>query len=284
MPSEYDVATADVLYYAKRGGFEVTTPLSGWYAEHQRGSPFTCADWDAFRDPRETTYAKYTALQRAQETYVSGLLERIEETDSDRALPAPCVDLFARTLPVVRYPLHGLQMIAAYVGQMAPSGRIVICAALQAADEMRRVQRIAERMAQLERVRADFGHDARATWEKDAAWQPLRELIERALVTYDWGEAFVALNACIKPALDELVMGTLADSARAAGDPLLGLVFASLHADCQWHLAWSRALVDEALRQRAENRAVVDAWMGTWAPRVARATGALAATFSAEGR
>jgi hypothetical protein len=33
-------------------------------------------------------------------------------------------------------------MVASYIAQMAPSGRIVITAALQAADEMRRVQRM----------------------------------------------------------------------------------------------------------------------------------------------
>jgi methane/phenol/toluene hydroxylase len=42
-----------------------------------------------------------------------------------------------------RYAGHEFQMIASYVGQMAPSGRIVITAALQAADEMRRIQKIA---------------------------------------------------------------------------------------------------------------------------------------------
>jgi len=37
------------------------------------------------------------------------------------------------------------QMVAAYVGQMAPSGRITVALALEAADEMRRVQRAASR-------------------------------------------------------------------------------------------------------------------------------------------
>ena len=67
------------------------------------------------------------------------------------------VDTLERLLPPLRYLYHGLQMLAAYVGQMAPSGRITIAAALQAADEMRRVQRIAYRMAMLRRLRPGFG-------------------------------------------------------------------------------------------------------------------------------
>ena len=54
-------------------------------------------------------------------------------------------------------------MLAAYVGQMAPSGRITIACALQAADEMRRVHRLAYRMALLRRLRPDFGDAGQAT-------------------------------------------------------------------------------------------------------------------------
>ncbi len=54
------------------------------------------------------------------------------------------------------------------------------------------IQRLAYRMAQLRRSRPSFGDDgARSCGRRDPAWQPLRELIERLLVTYDWGEAFV---------------------------------------------------------------------------------------------
>jgi len=34
---------------------------------------------------------------------------------------------------------------------------------------------------------------AKSLWENDPLWQPLRQFVERLLVTYDWGEAFVAL-------------------------------------------------------------------------------------------
>ena len=49
----------------------------------------------------------------------------------------------------LRYPVHGLQMLAAYVAQMAPASRVTNCAAFQSADELRRVQRLAYRTAQL---------------------------------------------------------------------------------------------------------------------------------------
>ena len=93
------------------------------------------------------------ALQQAKETHVDGLLRSIEDSDYDSKLDPAWVDTLERLLPPLRYLYHGLQMLAAYVGQMAPSGRITIAAALQAADEMRRVHRIAYRMAMLRRLR-----------------------------------------------------------------------------------------------------------------------------------
>ena len=73
-------------------------------------------------------------------------------------------------------------MVASYIGQMAPSGRIVITAALQAGDEMRRVQRIAYRVRQLQQFYRGFATDSKARWQTDAMWQPLRIAIEKLLI------------------------------------------------------------------------------------------------------
>jgi toluene monooxygenase system protein E len=273
MPSEYELVTTGLLYYPAKGGFEVKTPLSAFYERHQRASALVHTNWDAFVDPRETTYAKYTHIQRAQEAHVDALLDEIERSGHSARLSPECVRLLQRTVPVLRYPIHGLQMIAAYVGQMAPGGRIVVAAALQAADEMRRVQRLAQRMALFG---PDFGDAAKAAWEKDPAWQPLREVIEKAFVAWDWGEALVALNLCIKPLFDDLATTRLGAAAAARGDHLLGPILTSLGRDCEWHAAWARALCDAAVSERPANLAAIEGWIALWRPRAARAIEALA--------
>jgi hypothetical protein len=113
-------------------------------------------------------------------------------------------------------------MVASYVGQMAPSGRIVITATLQAGDEMRRVQRIAYRIRQLQKVYRGFATDSRTLWQNDTLWQPLRFAVEKLLVCYDWAESFVALNLVLKPMIDEMFMNHLSDLALREGDYLTG--------------------------------------------------------------
>src|SRR5262249_40607861 len=154
-----DVATSRILYYVGRG-FEIDLPLSSWYERHQQGSPFACADWERFRDPRATTYSRYVAIQASKELHVDALFEAIERGAAEGPAPAwPAV--LEEIVPPARYLFHGLQMAACYVAHMAPSGRIAICAMFQAADEMRRLQRFAYRMAQLRSATPGFGERAR---------------------------------------------------------------------------------------------------------------------------
>jgi toluene monooxygenase system protein E len=274
MPTDYELVTSELLYYP-RGGFEVTTPMSGWYEEHQRQSALQATNWEAFVDPRETTYTKYVALARGRETYVDGILQSIEDSGYDASLGVEWRATLSRLLAALRFPFHGFQMISAYIGQMAPSGRITVAAAFQTGDELRRIQRIAYRMTQLGLLELVSSEDGREVWQRDPAWQPLREAVERCLTTYDWGESLVALNVCLKPIIDELFMVRLSRVAKGKGDYLLGQLFASLYEDCLWQREWTVALLEMAVRDRGENRRVIAGWAGKWRERALGAARAL---------
>ncbi len=280
-PTDYDIASSKLLYYPRRG-FETAVPIAAWYRAHQHDSALVCQDWERFRDPRETTYARYVDLQRTKEAFVDGVLAAAAASDHDRRLSPAWLETLSGLLSPLRYPVHGLQMIAAYVAHMAPSGRIVIAGLLQAADETRRVERLAYRMRQLQAISPGFGADGRDRWERDPAWQPLRELVERLLVTYDWAEAFIALACVVKPRFDALFTTQLAELARRAGDDAFANVVFSLGEDCRWHRDWSRALLDVALSERPENRAVIAGWIARWRPLGVRAIASFAHVFDAK--
>jgi toluene monooxygenase system protein E len=159
---------------------------------------------------------------------------------------------------------------------------VTSCAAFQAADEMRRVQRIAYRTAQLADHRQGVDVEAhRRRWEEADAYQPLRELIERALIAYDWGEALVVTNVVIKPHLDRLVNIELAGSLAVMNhDPVLRHIHFSLDEDARWHRDWSRRLIQLAVDDTPRNVEVVSGWIDAWRPRATDAVGALAAVMS----
>jgi toluene monooxygenase system protein E len=269
IPSEYDLACSRLLYYTKKG-FEVDVPLKSWYRERQQESLLQCDDWENFSDPRETTYTRYTDIQAKKEIFVDGILETIEKTNYDRGLQKYWIEILERLIAPLRYPWHGFQMIAAYIGQMAPSGKITVAAMFQAADEMRRIQRIAYRIAQLRLTYPTFGKSSLSLWQDDPSWQPLREISEKLLITYDWAEAFVGLNLVVKPLLDEFIMGSFGELARERGDSALSEIFFSLNQDCFWQRQWTEALTCLVIQDRPENAKIVQEWVEKWRGGAAR--------------
>jgi toluene monooxygenase system protein E len=280
VPSDYEIATSKLLWHP-RSGFEVNVPLASWYARWQQGSLLVADDWERFADPRATTYASYVDLERASESHVDKVLERADESREDATMDPAWRSVLARAFAPLRFPFHGLQMVAAYVGHMAPSGKITVAAAFQAADEMRRIQRIAYRMAQLAQHAPGFGDASRELWENDRAWQPMRECIERLLVAWDWGEALVALAVCVKPVLDDVTMKWLPEIAAARRDHTMGALCHALEEDCRWHRAWTAALLRTAFEQKSANRDVARAWVDVWWPRAIAAGDAWASLLDA---
>ncbi len=272
-PDDYEIATSKLLYQAGRG-FEVAVPVADWYRRHQAGSPLRCDDWERFRDPRATTYAAYVARRAASEQILDG-------EAATAAAAAAWIETLGRLLPPALHLFHGLQMVSAYLGQMAPAGRLTIAAAWQAADEMRAVERLARHIAALRAIQPSVVGDGKQRWEADPAWQPARRLAENLLVTADWGEAFVALNLCAKPALDGFFWEQLGELARGRDDGRLVAACGALAADAAWHRAWSEALVRVARAADAANAGTLAAWVARWNGPVAEAVGALGTLLAA---
>jgi toluene monooxygenase system protein E len=282
MPTEYELTSSRLHYHYPRN-FELSNenPVSQWYFEHREGSPIQALDWETFADPRRTTYTTYNDTQHAKETVVDGLLREIDEREYDQTLSPEWVDFLHHWYGPLRYPAHGLQMMSAYVAQMAPASRITNCGAFQAADEMRRLQRFAYRAAQLH---AHLGsappQEHQGFWEREPGFQPLRELIERALIVYDFGEAFTVLNLVVKPHVDSLINEELAGRLAAAnGDTILREIHFSLHEDAQWHRAWSSELARALIADTPANEAIMNEWVAKWTPLALRAVEGLASVF-----
>ena len=284
IPTEYELLSTD-LHYNHPRRFELTAdnPVVAWYYRYREGSALQARGWERFSDPRRTTYRGYTQLQDGREDVIDGLLREIDDTAYDRDLDQKWVRFLDRWYAPLRYPVHGLQMLAAYVAQMAPASRVTNCAAFQSADELRRVQRIAYRTVQLGGPPPGIETTRRhqAAWEDAAAFQPLRELIERALIAYDWGEAFTVTNLVIKPRIDRLVNQEIAGTlATANGDPILASIHFSLDEDARWHRAWTAALLRHLIEDTPANAEVVSGWIGKWSPLAARALEAFAGTLA----
>lgn len=284
--SPYEAVTSKFHYHFRRepAPFELDPqmPLNEWYLRFREGSPLQVEDWEGFRDPDRLTYKEYVSRQHERELYLDGLVDRFEADRHAEGLDPAWVDTLARMLIPMRFPLHALQMASLYVGQMAPSSFITNPAAFQAADEMRRIQRLAYWTRVLaDAHRADLATTAAAhdPWTAAPQWQPLRRTIEELLVAYDWGEAFTALNLVVKPALDTLVNDRFAELARRNDDQFLALMAEEFMLDTERSRRWSVDLASYALGADPQVREPMAGWVESWSPRAFEAIDALAGLF-----
>ena len=274
MPSEYEIVThkQNWTLRANRAAAFEQNPSSApnlWFLTYRDNSPLQADDWDGYRDPDALTYKAYVGLQSEAEAKVQGVLQAYADEAADRALPAGSVGLLAHLFTPSRYLCHGFQQVEAYVGYMAPSSYITNAAGFSTADFLRRVTTIAYRTRELQVSRPDsgIGSAERSLWEGNAGWQPARKAVEYALVSYDWAEAFTALNLVLGPTLDNVLLTQLGQVARANGDDLTWLLTSFLAADAQRRGRWSRALAAFAVAQRPENREVLGTWVARWSDR-----------------
>ncbi|MEO0316498.1 MAG: hypothetical protein RL404_175, partial [Pseudomonadota bacterium] len=170
-----------------------------------------------------------------------------------------------------RYLFHALQMASAYLSQMAPASTISNCATYQTADSLRWLTHTAYRTKELSKTFGDIGlgQDERRYWEQDAAWQGFRELVEKALVAWDWAECFVAFSLVIRPAVEESVLRALGQAGRHNGDTLIGMLTDAQLVDADRHRRWSGALVRFSLDSSSgndSNREVLKALVAKWEP------------------
>jgi toluene monooxygenase system protein E len=268
-PNEYEVVTHDMNHT-----ISFPTPLemgpevhgNVWLKLHRDSIPLSVADWNAFRDPDQMTYRKYTTVQDQQETYTDGLLAEFTSKNSDGTLAPPAVDLLAEVFTPSRYLGHAQQMLSAYVQQLAPSSYIGNAATFQTADQLRRVQLTAYRTRQLAETfpERNFGAAERRFWETSASWQPLRELVERLLLAFDWHDAFIGTQLVLKPIADRLTLHEFAKAARNQGDELDALIADNLYKDAERSRRWTIACTQFLVKAGEGNRAALLEALARW--------------------
>ena len=104
----------------------------------------------------------------------------------------------------------------------------------------------------------------REHWQEHPAWQGTRKAVESALATYDWGEAFTALNLVLLPTIDDVLTRQFGEVALANGDNLSWLLQSFLDADNQRRNRWSQALAAFAIQQKPKSGKAIEKWVTKW--------------------
>jgi Methane/Phenol/Toluene Hydroxylase len=265
-PSEYEIVTHKMNHTLRDPPLELGPDSNGnrWLVRHRDRVKLAVRDWNAFRDPDQFTYRKYVTCQDKSETYLDAIIQEFDRIGRPESGP----DFLQTCLTPSRFLSHGLQMVSAYVQQLAPSTYVGNCAAFQAGDQLRRTQRVAYRTKQLDHAWPGrlFGKTERNAWEQMPEWQGLRKGIERLLVTFDWDDVFVGINLVVKPLADEFTLRQFAVVARHLNAELDALVADNLFLDADRSRRWTAALTRFAIADDCANRKHLQALVAKWRP------------------
>lgn len=283
LPSEYEIVTHAQNWNTRAGKKSVfeqnpSSPANLWFLTYRENSAFQTDNWDDFRDPDQIAYRSYVNMQASAQTKLDGVLELYGATGADGALSSEQVTMLGSVLTPSRFLVHGLQQTQAYLGYIAPSSYVTSAAGYTIADYLRRVTLIAYRTRALQLAHPDsgIGVEERQIWEQHPAWQPARKSIERALITYDWGEAFAALNLVLGPTFDDVLMRQFGEVSRANGDEQSWLLSGQLLEDSARRDRWSSALAKFAIGSRATNAKPLEKWIARWSEAADESVAALA--------
>ncbi len=241
VPSEYEAVTYKFHNHFRNepAPFELSEnwTLNTFYKTNREGSALVAAvaDWEGYRDVRAYTYRRYVEEQKDREIYCDNLIDEFEVRKHYESLSPAWLDFLGQYYLPVRFPGHAAQMSAAYIAQMAPSAFVTNTFYFQMGNEMRRVQRQAylAQVIAMDTGRPDLADSARTrtTWTDGETWQGLRELVEKQLCAYDFGEAFASRQLVLRPIFDHLFNTEVAHIAEANDDGLLSM----LHDDFRNH-------------------------------------------------
>jgi toluene monooxygenase system protein E len=241
VPSEYEAVTFKFHNHFRNepAPFELSEnwSINVFYKTNREGSALVASvdDWEGYRDVQSYTYRRYIEDQKDREIYCDNLIDEFEGRGHYEGLTPAWLDFLGDYYLPVRFPGHANQMSVVYLGQMAPSAFVTNTFYFQMANEMRRVQRQAylAQVLAMDTARPALADSARtrAAWTGGATWQGLRELVEKQLCAYDFGEAFASRQLVLRPIFDHLFNTEAARLAEANGDGLLAM----LHNDFRVH-------------------------------------------------
>ncbi len=291
-PNVYEEVTAYVQWGETFRGKFPNLPNEGanyHYPEHYKlgywdptKTRWKSSRWESYRDPNRLTYRSYLELQSESEAALEAVITAARAERAVRYLDPEWVEALRMFFAPMRFAEWGISMAHQYVGRFAISSLIANPAMLQAFDELRHTQRIAEWTHDLDAEHGGFG-DYRVQWIQDPMFQPLREYLERVCVLSDWGEVMVATNLVLEPLLQRVLYRTLSDLGNAHSDSVLPHFAYSVYGDEERHWSWAAALAAMLNEESDVNVATTVEWIDSWTPLALRSVAALAPVFAVVG-
>jgi hypothetical protein len=283
-PSVYEEVTIDTQVSVDRhlkGGWLIA--FEDGRGSHSLGSTaLRVSDWFDWRDPGELWerpfYQQAAQAAREQDAAVAaarseGLFARMSDEWGE---------FLRSSLQLPAFYEHGLWRALCGAARPALSDLLTHAIVLEAAMKQRQAQDLVVYAMDLEPEIGECSTEAAGTrFVTEAAWQPVRALVEHVNAKPDWAERVIATNLCIEPLIGSLLRREmLLVPASLNGDPVTPVIIGNAQREWLWYRDWTSELMRFCVDDEqfgAQNREVLAGWAGAWNAEADAAADALAA-------
>jgi phenol hydroxylase P1 protein len=243
-----------------------------WQPEKQLYDPsrtaIVMADFDDLIDPRQYYYGTWTIQRGKQQDSQEKNFSFVESRGLLEQLDRRWTEKIHKLVVPLRHVAWGANTNNSYIAAYGFGAPITSAAAMHMMDHLGIAQYLTRTGLILGDNSEQVLDQAKALWMDDPAWQPMRELVETAMVTKDWFELFILQNLLIDGTLHPLIFGKFDALVSQNG----GAAFSMTNEfTIEWFREssrWVDAVIKIALQESDANKAHFEQWVAQWLPRV----------------
>jgi phenol/toluene 2-monooxygenase (NADH) P1/A1 len=226
------------------------------------------ADFDDLIDPRQYYYGTWTIQRGKQQDSQEKNFSFVESRGLLEQLDRRWTEKIHKLVIPMRHVAWGANTNNSYIAAYGFGAPITSAASMHMMDHLGIAQYLTRTGLILGNNSVQVLDDAKALWMDDPVWQPMRELVETAMVTKDWFELFVLQNLLIDGTLHPLVFEKFDALVSQNG----GAAFSMMNEFAiEWFAEssrWVDAVIKIAIQESDANRAHFNQWVAQWLPRV----------------
>jgi len=221
-------------------------------------------DWYALRDPRQFYYGAYTIARSRQQETMEKNIDFVDKRGLLRELPEALRNKHIFALVPLRHLEWGANTNNCYCTAYAWGTAVTQATMFHTMDRLGLAQYLSRIGLLLDGNTGDSLALGKTLWMEHPAWQGLRRLAERMMVTRDWFEVFVAQNLVLDGLLYPLVFHRYETQVAKTQGPALSLLTEFM---TQWFdesSRWVDAVIKVAASESPANAARLGAWASGW--------------------
>jgi phenol/toluene 2-monooxygenase (NADH) P1/A1 len=230
----------------------------------KRNTAIVMNDWYRLLDPRQYYYGAWAIARSKQQDAAERNFSFVEKRGLLSAMsPAVQARIAAAVLPL-RHLEYAANLNNSYITGYGYGVSITQATMMCAMDRLGLAQYISRIGLLLDGNSGTSLHAAKAAWQNDAAWQPLRKLAENHLVTKDWFELFVAQNVVLDGLVYPLIYQSVAASFGAEGATGFAMLTEFMSEWFDEHVRWCDQVMKIAAAESAGNKALLTGWVSQY--------------------